>query len=228
MELQSLFHLNHSVVSPSIQLLMILGIDLIGHPMRMQPFSSLLHQLGRCTCYMADAFVNTCPKDNIFFRHFCTLLTKICLDSFSIKREQRLIAFLDKTCNPCSHTLILPAPTGAYTSILSHLRLLKLLTITTRHRSHSSLMVPFSFLQPVTKAPQFGQCHENGTHSSCFVISYCTPLLHSVRHKLSAHVMQQSKCFNHMLRYALYDKFSNTNYLAWISRLILIIEKRIP
>ena len=211
-----------------IQLLVVFRPYLLTHTMRVQPISCLLHQMIWCAGYMADAFVNTSPEDNVFFRHLCTLLTEICFYSFSVKGKQCLIAFLDKTCNPCSHTLILPAPEGAYTSILSHLRLLKLLTITTRHRSHSSLMVPWAFLQPVTKAPQLGQCHENGTHSSCFVISYCTPLLHSVRHKLSAHVMQQSKCFNHMLRYALYDKFSNTNYLAWISRLILILEKRIP
>ena len=56
-----------------------------------------------------------------------------------------------------NHSVVLPsiqfsvaynlsAPEGAYKSIESCLRPLKLLTITTRHRSHSSFMVPCAFL----------------------------------------------------------------------------------
>ena len=39
------------------------------------------------------------------------------------------------------------------------------LTITSWQCLHVTLIVPDSSFKPVTILPQFGQCHENGTHS---------------------------------------------------------------
>ena len=174
MELRGLFHPNHSVVLPLFSLL-ILWEDLFCHPMCIEPLFCLTHQVLRCTRNVANAFVYTRPEDDVVLWHFRSLFPKVSLNALTIQGKQCLIAFFHETCYPCTHTHTLSAPAGAYTSILSHLRLLKLLTITTRQCPHSSFMVPCSFLKPVTFAPQFGQCHVKATHSSRFItINSCS------------------------------------------------------
>ena len=59
---------------------------------------------------------------------------------------------------------------GAYRSIVSWRRPFIFLTITVRHRLHSTFIAPSEFLYPVTIVPQFAQCHEKGTQISCPVI----------------------------------------------------------
>ena len=145
MELRGLFHPNHSVVLPLFSLL-ILGKDLFGHPMCIKPLFCLAHQILRCAGNVAYAFIDARPKDDVILRHLRSPFSKVSLNALTIQGEQCLIAFFHETCYPCTHTHTLSAPAGAYTSILSHLRLLKLLTITTRQCPHSSFMVPCSFL----------------------------------------------------------------------------------
>lgn len=66
-------------------------------------------------------------------------------------------------------------PIGVKMSILLCLWVFNLRTITEWQVPHSTLIKPSLFLYPVTRSPQFGQCHENEDYSSLSSITPVSP-----------------------------------------------------
>ena len=68
----------------------------------------------------------------------------------------------------CSSQLL-----GAITSIVDRLGVFSVRIIDTLHTPHVNLISPFSFRNPATLCPQFGQNQLKGLNSYLFAISYC-------------------------------------------------------